>query len=129
MERGVIRRMTFGERDRRTNYQRGADFERTVRDALYGEHGAKLVVRAAGSHGKADLVAFFEPEEGFVGRKGRTEDIMRAVPVAWLVQVKKDGLLPKAEREELIAIANETATEPYLAWHARRSGVKLMRLA
>lgn len=114
--------------DRRTNYQRGADFERAVRDYYLHDMEALLVVRAAGSHGKADIVAFFEPMEGFCGTGGRVEDILRPVPHVHLVQVKKDGKLPAEEREALLQVAAEVGAVPMLAWHDHGHGVALTQL-
>ena len=61
-----------------TNYARGADFERKVRDHYY-QRGASLVVRAAGSHTPVDLVVLYP-----------NGDID-------LIQCKRDGKLPAAE--------------------------------
>lgn len=83
-----------------TNYERGRAFEYRVRDALK-DKGAVYVMRAAGSHTKADLAAFF--------------DTHGWSPVVWLVQCKRDGRLPAAEREELVSIARQTGTRPMLA--------------
>lgn len=109
------------DHDRRTNYQRGADFERKARDDLIEKKGALLVVRAAGSHGVADLVAFFAPDEVSPGDTHGTRTV--SVPNAWLVQVKKDGKIPLDEREALIETARATGTVPVIAWHDIGIGV------
>lgn len=67
-----------------TNYRRGADFERKVRDWYY-ERGASLVVRAAGSHTPVDLVVLYADGE------------------VDLVQCKRDGKLSKAEADKAYA--------------------------
>jgi len=103
----------------RTNYQRGADLERKAASTLLHDYGALLVVRAAGSHGKADLVALFEPD---VISWHADADV--AAPHVWLVQVKKDARLPAEEREALLQIAAETATVPVLAYAVRGQGVR-----
>ena len=115
------------EHDRRTNYQAGADFERKARDTLYERHAAILVVRAAGSHGKADLVAFFKPTAARV--TGKEIDTVTYVPNVWLVQVKKDGRLSSAEHDELVTIANRCGVPAYLAYHDRGAGVAFSKLA
>jgi hypothetical protein len=92
----------------RTRYAAGADFERKVRDTLLNVHGAVLVVRSAGSRGKVDLVAFFEPERNAWGRGDGS-------PVAWLVQCKRDGKLSPADHDALIQLGYDTCATPYLA--------------
>lgn len=87
-----------------TNYERGRAFEYRVRDELK-KLGAVYVMRAAGSHTKADLAAFWE-----VTPHGTVE-----WSHVWLVQCKRDGRLPAAEREELISIARQTGTRAVLA--------------
>lgn len=111
-------RLTMIFHDRRTNYGRGADFERRARDDLYAK-GALLVVRAAGSHGKADLVALFPAED----LDYEIDCPIVTVPNVWLVQVKKDGKIPLDEREALIEIARATGTTPVIAWHDIGIGV------
>ncbi len=81
-----------------TNYARGANFERRVRD-LYYQRGASLVVRAAGSHTPVDLVALYP--------NGDVD----------LIQCKRDGKLPAAEVEkayDLEAVKFHTLTLAYL---------------
>lgn len=82
-----------------TNYQRGRQFEYRTRDKLL-KSGAVYVMRAASSKGAADLIALW-PMKGFSD--------------AWLVQCKRDGKLPKAERETLLDIAGQTGTIAVLA--------------
>lgn len=82
-----------------TNYERGRRFEYRTRDALI-KRGAVYVVRAAGSHTRADLVALFDP---------------RDTRQPWLVQCKRDGTLPYHERQELTDIAWKTGARPVLA--------------
>ena len=84
-----------------TNYAAGRAFEYRTRDALLKE-GAVYVMRAAGSHGKADLAAFFP-------------DFGQGIPDVFLVQCKRDGRLSAADAAELIEIAVETGTTPMLA--------------
>lgn len=79
-----------------TNYQRGRQFEYRTRDKLL-KLGAVYVMRAAQSKGAADLIALF-PDR-----------------VVHLVQCKRDGKLPKAERQELLRIASETGAVAVLA--------------
>lgn len=98
-----------------TNYARGRAFEYKTRDTLY-EMGAVLVVRAAGSHTAADLVALF-PHHRDLGAQ------------VWLVQCKRDGRLPTPEKDLLLDIATETSCEPWVASQGERGkGVVLERL-
>jgi hypothetical protein len=72
-----------------TNYARGANFERQVKADLEGK--GYLVIRAAGSHGIMDLVAF----------KSRWTD----EGAIWFIQAKLNGKLSPAERRELFEAA------------------------
>jgi hypothetical protein len=102
-----------------TNYARGRAFEYKVRDKMY-EQGAVLVLRSAGSKTKVDLIALF-PIIDSITYEG---DIQ-----AMLVQCKKDGNLPAAEREELMRISELTGVRAY---HARSGpngrGVEIVEL-
>lgn len=94
-----------------TNYQRGRQFEYRARDKAL-KLGAVYVMRAASSKGAADLIVLwtFSVLEAGYARK------TYVVPSpAWLVQCKRDGKLPKAEREELLRLAGETRAIPVLA--------------
>lgn len=97
-------------RDRRTQYQRGADFERKVRDELMHDMDAAYVVRSAGSRGIVDLVAFFP--------------LLRLVPEVWLVQCKRDGKLSAEDRELLLSLAAETGCRAVLAKIPTDGGVE-----
>jgi hypothetical protein len=117
-----MREMIFG---RRTQYQRGADFERKTRDHLIHDLGASYVVRAAGSRGIADLVAFFPAEGAVVNSRTFTSDdnaeehyrmFSVALPIVWLVQCKRDGRISDEDRELLCSLTAATGTVPYLAW-------------
>jgi len=68
-----------------TRYAGGADFEREVRAALAAD-GYELVVRSAGSKTKVDLIA------------------IKAGQVL-LVQCKRSGICPPAERVRLLEVA------------------------
>lgn len=91
-----------------TNYERGRNFEYKTRDRLYGE-GAILVGRSAGSKGPADLLALFP-----AGLR--------------VVQCKKDGRLPRREREALLALTSEWVSAWLARQGARGEGVVLERL-
>jgi len=71
------------------NYARGANFERQVKADL--EKRGYLVIRAAGSHGIMDLVAFRArwTDEGAI----------------WFIQAKTNGKMSPAERRELFESA------------------------
>lgn len=90
------------------NRQRGDYLERQARSALvsYGW----FVVRAAGSHGIADLVCL---------RRNRTP---------WAVSVKLDGRLRPHERDELLWLANLAGVLPVIASRHRRGWVYLESL-
>ena len=90
------------------NRQRGDYLERQVRAALVS-HGW-WVVRAAGSHGVADLVAM---------RRGNT-------PLA--VSCKLDGRLRPHEREALRYVATMAHVVPVVASRKRRGWVLLEML-
>ena len=68
-----------------TRYRGGADFEREVRAHLVAE--GYDVVRSAGSKTKVDLVAIKEGE-------------------VLIIQCKRDGKCPPAERAEMLRIAD-----------------------
>jgi Holliday junction resolvase len=91
------------------NRQRGDYLERQVKAALVS-HGW-WVVRAAGSHGVADLVAM---------RRGRT-------PLA--VSCKLDGYLRPGERADLRQVAAMAAVVPVVASRKRPGYVLLEVLA
>jgi Holliday junction resolvase len=127
-------------RDRRTNYQAGADFERKVRDQLMAD-GAVYVVRSAGSRGIADLVAFYEAEDAFRNARtftsegGEEEHYLTTTltsPVIRLVQVKRTGKITDEDRELLTSLAAETGCSPWLAWPVkvgRRTVVEMEELS
>lgn len=97
-----------------TNYERGRAFEYRARDALK-KAGAVFVMRAAGSHTKADLIALWPSPCEWAD--------------VWLVQCKRDGKLPAAEQQELLDIAAATGAEAYLAQAgAKGRGVVFQRL-
>ena len=85
-----------------TNYRRGADFERRVMRHL--EKCGYIVVRSAGSHHIADLVAL---------RRGTSP---------MLIQCKTNGNLGPDEWNALIDAAWEAGAVPVMAW---REGRKL----
>jgi Holliday junction resolvase len=89
-----------------TRYTIGADFERKVKKDL--ESRAWLVVRSAGSRGRADLWAI---------APGRT--------VA-LIQCKRDAKLSEAERLGLVTEAAAFECIPILAY--KDAGVRYLEL-
>jgi len=80
------------------NYSRGANFERQVRD-LYRSEGW-WVGRSAGSHSVVDLIA------------------MRCGEIC-LIQCKTDGALSKAERAQIIDLAQENTCQAVLAYKSK----------
>lgn len=93
-----------------TNYQRGRQFEYRTRDRLL-KFGAVYVMRAASSKGAADLIALW-PVRTYLGN---LYEAAQGVTPPWLVQCKRDGKLPRLERETLIDIAGQTGAVPVLA--------------
>lgn len=89
-----------------TNYERGRAFEYRARDELY-KQGAVIVVRSAGSKTKVDLIALFPALDGIMTWPAAME--------VWIVQCKRDGKLPAAERDALLDISVQTGA---LAYHA-----------
>ncbi len=92
-----------------TNYQRGRQFEYRSRDKAL-KQGAIYVMRAASSKGAADLIVLW-PVIEYMDDMGWDAE----KPRVWLIQCKRDGRLPKAEREELLRLAGETGASPVLA--------------
>ena len=91
-----------------TNYSRGRNHEYAVRDAL--ETDGYWCVRAAGSKGKADLVAL-KPGE------------------VVLVQVKASSpQVSPAEREALFGMASATCTVPVVAYKPARRPITFREL-
>lgn len=95
-----------------TNYARGASFERLVKKDL--EDAGYLVIRAAGSHGIMDLVAFKAkwPEPGSI----------------WFIQAKTNGKMSPAEREKLYETAFSRNAWAVRAWRPARGVIQYDRL-
>jgi|TARA_R110000824_G_scaffold131493_3_gene293537 hypothetical protein len=89
------------------NYKRGREFEYKTRDHLLNKMGAIYVMRAAQSKGAADLIALFPRDEW-----GESK--------VFVVQCKRDGKLPRAERVKLCSIAKDTGTVPVHAYQGPR---------
>jgi hypothetical protein len=85
-----------------TNYQRGRAFEYRTRNKLLKD-GAVYVMRAAQSKGKIDLLVLWPHSDP------------QGYPNVWAIQCKRDGRLPKAEREALLQISEEAGCPAYLA--------------
>jgi len=77
-----------------TAYERGADFERKVKDDLMVR--SWFAVRSAGSHGKVDILAYHET-------------------YALFIQCKKDGAFSPKEKKELLRLAKKHSAVPLLA--------------
>lgn len=100
-----------------TAYARGTAFERRVKAAL--ERAGWLVLRSAGSHSPADLVAWSPAEEPYGS-------------VCWLVQAKRAGVPSAGDRVALLAWADRAGATAILVrprlgggldwrrWHAGR---------
>ena len=91
-----------------------------MRDKLL-KLGTVYVMRAASSKGAADLIALWPAAIACVMSH---DDLTEPVPVekihwrggpVWVVQCKRDGRLPKDEREALIEIHIDTGAVPVLA--------------
>lgn len=90
-----------------TQYSRGRKFEYATMGRL--REVGFLCVRSAGSHTPVDVVAW-------------------RAQTTWLVQCKRDGRLPVAEREKLCEWADEAGGVPVLAATAGRGTVEFIRL-
>lgn len=112
-------------RDRRTQYARGADFERKVRDELMHDYEAVYVTRSAGSRGIVDLVAFFQATDLQIEVE-ENEYEMVASPEVWLVQCKRDGRINDEDRELLLSLAAETGCTPVLAFPVMTAANKIV---
>jgi Holliday junction resolvase len=86
----------------RTNGRRGTDFERKVADALTTD--GYLVIRAAGSHGAADLVAV------------KTGQVL-------FVQCKLNGRCDPPEWNEFHRLAMSVGALPIIAYRPGRQGI------
>jgi len=93
-----------------SNYRRGADFERTVQDDL--EDKGYLVIRAAGSHGIMDLVAFTLRE--------------RFAPPLF-IQCKTNGKMSPKERRDLWEVAHICGAVPIKASRPKRGAILFER--
>ena len=96
-----------------SNYVRGRQFEYRTRDKLL-KSGAVYVMRAASSKGAADLIALW-PRSWVHLDYPYAEPRFNVPAPAWLVQCKRDGKLPRLERETLIDLAEKSAARPVLA--------------
>lgn len=94
------------------NYSSGAALEYRARDALRGQ--GYLVIRAAGSHGPADLVAI-RPKDG----------PRKPSPDVLLVQCKRNGRMSPGERSELAWLAERLGCTAAMV-AARKDGRKLV---
>lgn len=72
-------------------------------------------MRAASSKGAADLIVLWPRRTREALSRDKTYVVERPQGSVWLVQAKRDGKLPKAEREELLRLAGETGAIPVLA--------------
>lgn len=97
-----------------TNYQRGRAFEYRARDKAL-KLGAEYVMRAASSKGAADLIVLWPKRMQEPITDEWSVWVERTFGKTWVVQCKRDGRLPKAEREQLIEIAERTGAVPVLA--------------
>lgn len=70
-------------------------------------------MRAASSKGAADLIVLWPGVREF-GPDFPDDPVVQLNP-PWLVQCKRDGKLPKTEREALRDIAGQTGATPVLA--------------
>jgi Holliday junction resolvase len=96
-----------------SQYRRGADFERKVKQALEA-NGAVYVVRAAGSHGPADLIAFYDWD----GWRPSVE----------FVQAKRNGKMSRADQWALHELATQCGAVPVLAYQGPRGTPVMFRV-
>lgn len=86
-----------------TRYRAGADLERAAQDDL--EASGYFVIRSAGSHGIADLVAM----------KGWNDGGPGVPPETLFVQCKTNGATSPADRGELLTLAARFRGRPLVA--------------
>jgi len=91
----------------RSNYKRGYAFELRVRKFL--ESIGFFVIRSAGSHGVADLLAF---------KRGESKRPL-------MIQCKTDGNISSNERKELWNIAQECNCDAVIASKDKQKKIKL----
>ena len=91
-----------------SRYSKGADFERAVVADLVA-HGYHAI-RAAGSHGIADIVALRDDIE------------------PWLVQCKTDGRMGPKDRGALAGVCEKVGAIPVKASRPRRGSIRYERL-
>jgi len=88
-----------------TNYRRGYEFERKVRQVLL-DQGAEHVIRTAASRSPADLYAFYPPDSPLTHGLTRVH----------LVQCKTDGRrLGEDDRGRLVDLASRLRATAVLA--------------
>lgn len=92
-----------------TQYQRGANFERLVKKKW--EENGYYVIRSAGSHGIADLVAI----KGFTETDYWTADPV-IVPAIVLIQCKLTGKMSKEDETKLKDLATELGVKSVMAY-------------
>lgn len=92
-----------------TNYSRGADFERKVRDVLISQ-GALAVIRSAGSRGILDLVAWMS-----------NGDVL-------FIQCKLNGKISKADKDTLRDMAETVGAKAVVASRPRRGKIQMQRI-
>lgn len=91
-----------------TNYRRGADFERRVREDMAGR--GYLTVRAAGSHTPADVYCFAHGDMAFV-------------------QCKTDGRLDPTEWNEFLVYCWKAGAKALVAMKGEKGrGIRYMRI-
>lgn len=112
-----------------SQYRRGADFERKVKAALEAQ-GAVYVVRAAGSHGPADLIAFYGLRYGEVVPAVGTLPFktFALAPHIEFVQAKRNGQMSRADQWALVELAHQCGAVPVLAYQGPRGKPVLFRV-
>lgn len=99
-----------------TKYQRGADLERRVKALLEG--AGYFVVRSAGSHSVADLLAL----------PRNSGPVFPPLSEALVVQCKRGGVLGPAEWNDLVRTAFSVSAVPVMARYSPRQPIEFFRL-
>lgn len=96
------------------NYRSGYNFELRVKKEWEGR--GYFVVRSAGSHGKADLVAI--KNMALTGEENKNK--WWGGPAVFLIQCKTSNKISETEKEELRNLASDLSVTAVVVWRDDR---------